>query len=129
MWQSKQEEAIPLPLWKGSCCGGGVSLNSDEEKAHVLHSCLKSPDFRIFSPAVYLKFLFSYGNIQGKACKSETLILLKAHAGLDTYLAAGERQLWPPLQMLPRKRKIHSHTFKLHICSAEEESKRDVSSV
>lgn len=48
-----------------------MSLNSDEEKARVLHSCLKSPDFRIFSPAVYLKFLFSYGNIQGKACKSE----------------------------------------------------------
>lgn len=55
----------------------------------------------------------------------ETLILLKAHTGQDTYPAAEDRQLWSSLQMLPRKRKIHAHKFKLHIFSAEEGSKRD----
>lgn len=58
-------------LWKGNCCGAGVSFNSDGEKLHVLLSCLKSPESGVSSPAVYVKFLFSYGNIQGKAFKSQ----------------------------------------------------------
>lgn len=104
-----------------------MSLNSDEEKAHMLHSCLKSPGSRISSPAISLKFLFSYGNIEGKAFKSER--------GKNDFLENTCRIRHLPSSQRQAalttfaKRKIHPHNYKLHIFSAEEGSKRDVLSL
>lgn len=90
---------------------------------------LKSSSSRIPSPTISLWFFLSYGNIQGKAFKFKRRSLILLKAGWDTCLAAEDRQRWRPLQMLLRKKKIHSQYFKLHIFSAEEESRRDVLSL
>lgn len=119
----KQARRDLSSLWKGNCRGAGASFNSEGEKLRVLLSRLKSPESRISSSAVYVKFLFSYGNIPGKAFKSQrgNTDFIENICRIRHLLGSWREAL---LQMLPRKRIIHVHNFKLHFFSAEQESKR-----